>query len=90
MLPLPVVYVAVLLSAPITRGSCGVPVTGTFSSKVIVTDKTSVAFRKLFRIPVALVIATLLTVGGVVSPVTAKLGVGLLVLPARSVSLTLN
>ena len=48
VLPLPDVYVAVRFVPPTTRVSCGVPVTGTFSLKVAVTEITSPAFSRLF------------------------------------------
>ena len=47
--------------------SCGVPVTVIASFIVTVTLTTSPALSVLFWIPVALVIASLLTVGAVVS-----------------------
>ena len=70
--------------------NCGLPVLVTFSLKVTVPETTSPALSRLFCPPEALLIDTLLTVGAVVSPVTAKLLVAALVLPAASVSFTLN
>ena len=64
--PLPDVYVAVWSVLPTTKVSVGVPLVlsiMTDSLKLAVTDTTSPGFNRLFRIPVALVIATLLTVG---------------------------
>ena len=64
VLPLPDVYVAVRSVLPTTRVSVGVPLavsTVTDSLKVAVTETLSPAFRKLFCIPVALLITMLLT-----------------------------
>ena len=49
------------------RASSGEPVTETASLKVALTVTTSPAFSVLFWMPVALAMATLLTVAGVVS-----------------------
>ena len=47
-LPVPEAYVAVRLSLPTARVSCGVHVLFTTSLKVTVADTTSGTFRKLF------------------------------------------
>ena len=71
--------------------------TFTLEPDTLVPDRTSVVSSEvlpLVSVPVILptlsVAAERLAVGAEVSPVTAKLLVAVLMLPARSVSLTLN
>ena len=71
---LPEVYAAGRFVLPTTMVSVGLPLAlstmtaeGDVSLKMVVTDTTSVAFTKSYCLFVALVIATLLIVGGVVS-----------------------
>ena len=75
MLLSPDVYVAVWLSSPTARVRVGLPLAlSMMTDSLKMTDNVntsppagSEAFRKLFFIPVPLVISTLLTVGALVS-----------------------
>ena len=87
VVPLPAWYVACTAVPPMFSVSVGTPplvTTFTASLNVTVAVTTSPAFKVLFCAPVALVSATPLTVGALVSTVSVKAALCAPTLPAAS------